>query len=309
VILPTVWHLFSPASPRAVPFPIAIFVVALGIAFVRRARGRPLRRRDSIWVHGTLWFVVGTAISLPRAVFVGHAVVPLPAGIVARWVPSLALARTTDRLGLAALLGAALLAGAATAEAVRLLRARRSTAPGWLEAGLAAGVGIAAYLGSEHADPSRSFLLKDFHLFNPPRWSDGALAVLRAAPGSVVELPFPALDKTLPKVHARAMYRSTGYWRPLINGHHSYYPADFAARVSWASRLPDRRAIEVLRDTTDLSLIAVPLGDLPPATRLTWEIFATHPPRDLSLVYRSRNEMIFALRPRTGALRAPTEVP
>jgi hypothetical protein len=299
-IPPAFGQLFSPASARAVPVPIAVLIVALGIAFVSRARGRPLRRRDTIWVHGALWFVVGVVLSLPRVVVVWQTVVPSPLGIVARWVPPLALARTTDRLGLAALMGSALLAGAATAETLRLLRGRRSAAPAWREAGLAAGVGIAAYLGSGHADPARSYLPRNYPLFAPPRWSDGAVAVLRAAPGSVVELPFPSLEKTMPRVHARAMYRSTGYWRPLINGHHSYYPADFAARVSWASRLPDPQAIEVLRDTADLSLIAVPLDDLAPSTRLTWQIFAAHPPRGLRLAFQSRHEMIFAVLPRGG---------
>ena len=305
----TAWKLVSPASAHAVSIPIAAFIVALAIVFVRRVRRQPLRSADTIWLHGTLWLVVGTLISLPHAVFVGSTVVPLPAGIVARWIPSLTLARTPDRLGLAALMGAALLAGAATAEAVRFLRARRATAPGWLEAALAAGLGIAAYLGSAHADPSRGFLPRDFPMFMPPGWSDGALAVLRAAPGSVVEIPFPALDKTTPRIHAEAMYRSTRYWRPLVNGHHSYYPADFAVRAAWAHLLPDPRAIEVLRDTADLSLIAVPLDHLLPGARSTWESLASFPPRELRVAYRSPNEVIFALRARSGAPQAPAQTP
>ena len=56
------------------------------------------------------------------------------------------------------------------------------------------------------------------------------------------------------------MYRSTQYWRPLINGHHSYYPSDFPTRVELAARLPDPKALQTLRRNADLSMVAASLG-------------------------------------------------
>jgi hypothetical protein len=81
-------------------------------------------------------------------------------------------------------------------------------------------------------------------------------AVLRAGRGPVLELPVgdPRLG-TLP--HATAMYRSTGHWRPLLNGYSSYYPRGFQELMERARQLPDPAILADLQRQTGLASVVV----------------------------------------------------
>jgi hypothetical protein len=89
------------------------------------------------------------------------------------------------------------------------------------------------------------------------------------------------------------MYRSAQHWRPLINGHHSYYPSDFPDRAGVAARVPEPDALDVLRREANLALVAVSLKALLRNDRALWERHALQPPPGLRLVHRSLDELVF----------------
>src|SRR5262249_3716874 len=86
---------------------------------------------------------------------------------------------------------------------------------------------------------------------NPP-----IMKVLRRPGGPLLELPANPPRQTGPPdaavprgpyLDARAMYRSTYHWRPLLNGYSSYWPPGYVERMTLAQELPDPAALATLR--------------------------------------------------------------
>jgi len=108
--------------------------------------------------------------------------------------------------------------------------------------------------------------------------NDPLVVALRNGQGPVLELPVSTGIPTITR-HARAMYAALWHWRPLLNGYASYWPAEFATRMAIAQRLPDPKALRLLRRTTGLATIVVHLDALDALPRASWNA-ALVAPRD-----------------------------
>ena len=292
--LPLPYGIFADGSSRAVPLFLLAFVAVAGAHDAWRRRREARDGAPSIWAHGSLWMLCGIVISLPPSGLVGGHWVPLPLYFLRMAVPAVGLIRTNDRLGVAALMGAAVLAGAATLSAQRACASSRAaTRVRWLPRLVAPGVIAALFVSSQHFDPATWPAPASFKVFPAPRWSEIAANVLRGAHGAVLELPIPPFEEPDTSLLANAMYRSTQYWQPLLNGHHSYYPSDYPARAALAARIPDADALAALRSEAGLAMIAVSLGTMSPAESERWKRIARDPPRGLRLVHQARDELIF----------------
>src|SRR5262249_27718447 len=113
-------------------------------------------------------------------------------------------------------------------------------------------------------------------------------ANLQAEPGPLLEISFDPSQGTMRQVQAEsvAMFRTIGYWRPILNGYGSYWPREYQETVRLMSRLPeDAGALEILRKQTGVEWIVVWPGRLPPEKRAAWDaVKAGHDHPSLSLV-------------------------
>lgn len=299
--LPLPHGLFADGSSRAIPGFLLLFLALAAVLELWRRRREPRPEAPSIWAHGALWFVCGVLMSLPPSGMLGGHWVRLPLYYLKAIVPALGLIRTQDRLGVAALMGAALLAGAAVATVQRALAERVAAARlRWLPRLVSPLLIVALYVTSRHFDPARWPAPASFRIFPAPRWSEAAASVLRGAHGAVLEVPIPPLEHADTSVVARSMYRSTQYWRPLLNGHHSYYPSDYPQRLALAVRVPEPDALAVLRREADLSMLAVSLASLPAEERERWQRFARNTPPGLRLRHQSSDELVFEVGDGSG---------
>ena len=115
------WGIFAPTAPTAVSTAAIVLVGVGAFSASLRARRNPLGAARTAWTYGAFWTLAGIAISLtPRARWFGAPIV-LPQAIVAYWLPTYEVLRGVHRLGVAALMGLAILAGTALAECVRRL--------------------------------------------------------------------------------------------------------------------------------------------------------------------------------------------
>jgi hypothetical protein len=81
--------------------------------------------------------------------------------------------------------------------------------------------------------------------------------------GPLLEWPVSKSSLIESKDSAWAMYYSTVHWLPLLNGTTGYMPAAYADLMSYARRLPDRDALEVLTACTGLEWVLAhgPMAD------------------------------------------------
>ena len=187
----------------------------------------------------------------------------LPQAIVAYWLPTYEVLRGVHRLGVAALMGLAILAGTALAECVRRLQSWSGAG-----AGAAAGTAITALvmagmyvlrppsLGSITVRGAAPRFPHRYPLHEALEPTSPVLAVLRRPGGPLLELPVSEAQGVVGAApQARAMYRSIFHWRRLVNGYHGYWPAGFAERMALAERLPEPEALAALRRETGLELL------------------------------------------------------
>src|SRR5207245_10250730 len=90
---------------------------------------------------------------------------------------------------------------------------------------------------------------------------------LRQPGGPHLGLPLGQGGREEPRSQARAMYRSTFHWRPLLNGYSSYWPSAHPRRMQLARRLPDPDALQALRAETGLEMILVHAAEVGSAER------------------------------------------
>jgi hypothetical protein len=285
--------------------PVVFALIAAGALARARSRGGGAPRRA--WIHATYWSLMGLAISLTPIVVWGDQEIRLPTWFVDQWVPLFRFLRVPSRLGIAGLMGLALLAGLGFAECVARL-------PGRGRGVLAAGLAVLV-LASTYAQFAYGF---SWPFARPPLWAaypvqpaigagDPLLGPLRAGSGPVLELPLnppvarlaaipnmPFIADSKPYLHAAAMYRSIYHWRPLLNGYSSYYPAAWPARMRLAESLPDAPALAALRNETGLETIVVHTALCSPTDRVRWQA-ATSGRADLRLTARLGSDLVFTV--------------
>lgn len=307
---PTVlpWGPFGWMAPMAVQ-PGVFALIALG-AFVH-VFSRDARTPKHAWRHAAYWSLIGLAISLTPMVVWGDQEIRLPTWFVDQWLPVFRFLRVPSRLGIAGLMGLALLAGLAFAECVTRLPGRGR---GVLAIGLAAAVLAATYWqfsrGFSWPFP-RPPLLATYPVQPAIGAGDPVAGVLQGGSGPVLELPLnrplmspsarlpnipdmPFVTDRKPYLHAAAMYRSIQHWRPLLNGYSSYYPADWQARMRLASSLPDATALATLRSETGLATIVVHTALCSAADRDRWQA-ATTGRADLQLTAQFGSDLVFTV--------------
>lgn len=238
-------------------------------AFTRRRE-----RLHSAWLHGLFWVVAGLLMSTPVVTVFGSAPIVLPHFALAeRAAPVLLdVVRDPPRLGLAGLIGVAMLAGTAFAAVAERLPARR------LRAALA--VVVVAALYAEY----RQFARAEMPLFEAVRGDSEVVRALRRSTGPVLELP--------DRMSAAAMHRSVFHWRPLINGYSSYRPAGYVERMALAARLPDSAVLAALCRETALTTVVVHLRQMS-ADAGRWLALARGGRDDLRLVAREADSLVF----------------
>lgn len=300
------WDLLRGAA--AIPGSVWGLITVGGLVAGWRAwRGRrpPTARA---WAHAVLWTALGLLLSVPPEVSWGRYAnrITLPQTLVAEWVPAWGLLRMPSRLGVAALVGLALLAGLAFAECARTIPTRgRWGALGQVaRSALAVALALAFYRGyrdgAELRLLARPALPASYPLAPMTLPAHAPLVdTLRRSNGPVLYLPVGPAGTT-PHLHAEAMLDSTAHWRPLLNGYSSYWPAGFRERMAVANRLPDPAAVAQLRDEAGLESIVVRLGRGGYRTAGqpgAWALLAEQGGReDLPLVARDGATLLFAVR-------------
>lgn len=317
------WGPISYTTPLGVPLMTGLLVVSAVV----------LRKRvptTALW-HAATWALVGFLMSLGTVEWGTHRV-ELSLGSVSGDSPL----RIAQRLGVGGLMGVSLLAGLGMAALV----ARRPAMPRavaavvvlgaiYAEYSRGAGTGLYAQLrtqsfrvvGGPFADGApmpRQFLRLDAlparYPLRPMAGLDdaGLLALLRRDEGPVLELPFSRNDVQRsfleaggvgrPDLQAEAMLRSIGHWRPLVNGHSSFFPADFRQRMHWGRMLPDEAALENLHRVTGVRTIVVQVDRLDEMARRRWLAVGAERGR-LRLVGTAGTTLVYDVAPTRQGVR------
>ncbi len=288
--------LTAPQAPTAVPGAVLLLVLVGALAFAARARRAGAAERG-VWMHGAFWVAAGLLLSLEPPLFWNGIRIRLPHDLVP-WAYE--VLRAPERLGVATLMGLAVLAAAAFAECTRRIRAvpRRPGLRSLAEPALAAlvmGAMYAEYLwGPAYSVASWPTLPGSYPVLERSQGPPGFVAALRRSRGPLLELPIDVRHHhgRAANLQARAMVRSISHWRPLLNGYSSFWPEGFRERMELASRLPDPGALAALRRETGLEHVLVRRG---PAT-LAWEALAERGGRDdLRVVAWTADDLLFAV--------------
>ena len=291
---------WGPFRQGALAVPGVLWIVIVcGPVVIARGGLEATERRG--WLHAALWMLVGLYISLTPTLHwtvtpwvpLSGTMVQLPGSALARWLGVYQIVRAPQRLGVASLMGVALLAGLAFAECARRLPARRHAA--WH--GVAALLVTAAMYRSyaTQGRPRAPGWPGSYPIGEAIRGDSPIVRALAAGQGPVLELPIVDPDGSM-AVQARAMYRSIYHWRPLVNGYSSYWPPGFRERMVLAARLPDADALARLRAETGVDAIVVDLAAFRAADaprRQAWLAAARGDVPDLRLVVRDGQELLF----------------
>jgi len=225
--------------------PAGLFLIAIGLAFVaRRALSRRALPHDVGWRHGALWLLAGAFVSFtPTGVWRGETVY-LPQSLLAAVTPLYQVIRVPGRLGVAALIGGAILSGIAFAEVLRGLARTPAARLGARTLHGAVAIAALMLLYTVRA-PYTAPIPASYPVRALPTLPPTVLAALQSRPDPVVGLPASTGRSQIPNPHFNAafMYLSTFHWRPLLNGYSSYWPEGFVERLAVAERLPDHAAI------------------------------------------------------------------
>jgi hypothetical protein len=286
--------ILRPNAVSSVPTVILWLILAGAVSRLLHRR-HPDGPEPGAWAHGSLWVVVGIVASLTQIV-VWHGInVPTPQLLLSRWIPALRSVRDPQRLGIAALMGFAILGGVAFTECV-----------GWFRwsgrlrvLGPVARVALALLVLAGLCSNNASFATwppSPLPLMEAPQMSERLLAPLRAGHGPLVELPIGPRPIDLPTT---AMYRSIGHWRPLLNGYGSYFPAGFPERMALATALPDPTALATLVRDTGLTTILVHTRFVTPEKWSEW--LAAQRRGDVQLLAVDDRDYLFAVTRPTPA--------
>jgi len=256
------WGPFA-GGPTSLP-PVTLLLIGAGAVSLAARRGDSGPMRVA-WGAGAFWALVGTYLSLGPKVSCFGRVISLPQDLVSPWLPFYRYVRVPIRLGVAGLIGLAILAGVAFAECARRIPDRHRGRAAIARTALAAALAVAAYQGYAR-------MVGDSYRLDPAMTPKAPLIdILRAGMGPIIVLPVattrasagnrPPTDFAMPYYHIRAMYESIFHWRPLLNGYSSYWPAGFLERMATASRLPAPEAVASLRREAGLTMVLVHADD------------------------------------------------
>ena len=278
-------------GPLAVP-PAALVVIAAGLVVAVVSGRSPLAAFP--WRIGWLWTLVGIALAIRPHADWRESLIAAPHSLLARSTPLYDVIRIPERLGVAALMGVALLTGVAFAECERGARSRAAAM-----ALVVVAVG-AMYCTCQRGLHSSWLALRPLPSSYPlaatvPPPAPALMRVLERPGGPLLELP----AGTEPWPNARAMYRSIHHHRALLNGYSGYWPAGFPERMALAARLPDPDALEALRRATGLELVVVHLAEYRASPkRGAWADFAARGGEPwLVLVAREGDDVLFRVGP------------
>jgi hypothetical protein len=294
------WGLvMNSVRPTSIPFPF-LDLIALGLLLRLVPRAARTDDERTAWRQGLLWTVVGSVLSVTPMVRIGDSVVRLPHADLIDRFPGLDLLRDPHRMGVAALFGLAILAGASFAECMRWVeRAGTQRDPRLLRATLAAGFvlfssGIVwAPIALRVAPWPPEYPITSAVIPRSPIMDE-----LRKPGGPLLQVPS---DPDAPFAqqlagHGLALFESIGHWRPLLNGYGGFFPAAFVRRMELATRLPDPDALAELRRDTGVELVLV-RGALPGMRALDrWEALARAGGGDgLRFVTRDGPDLLFSV--------------
>ncbi len=277
----------------AVFLPATLVLVGLGLVAIARRRPTPDARR--VWCQAGLWTALGMVISLgPRVSWRDQYPLPVPQQLVMDVYTHL---RVPARLGVVAMVGAALLSGLAFTALARwcdALGAGRRVVSSLTRLALAVVV-VVALVAGWGTTPLGAFAIYDL-----PRPADATLARLRMVPGPLLEIPVP-----VEFMQGLAMYHALFHEHPVLNGYSSYYPAAFPGRMALARQLPDAAALGRLRADTGLGGIWLHLDRVPLDQRAAWLELATHGRGDLVSLGRNGMDIVFVVRGDSAPANAP----
>lgn len=267
-IEPTVlpWGLLAPQAATGVALAALLLIVVGGVLFFRfREKERSDEPLRAAWLHGFFWAGIGLLMSIAPIVSILGTNLRLPQYWIGEWLPIYELVRVPARLGLAAIVGLALLTGIAFAECSR--RLSRAVGSRFAPIGLAivvAGSMYAQYAWGFGATAAMGWkpLPDEYPTREPIAARQPFLPILREPGGPLLEVPASLANLMATEQHARAMYRSVFHGRRLVNGYNSYWPNGFRQRMALARRLPDADALAALRKETGLSLILVHVDEV-----------------------------------------------
>lgn len=275
------------AVPARVP-PAMAALIALGLVAFAVQRGRDAHTRAA-WLHGGLWAGVGLYLSFGPAILWRGTQVLLPQAHLPGVLALYQTLRVPGRLGIAAMVGFAVLAGAAFAEVTAWARRGETwrTLAGW-----ALAVIIVVALHRASLVPGGSPMGRPYPVFEAPHAPAAILAAVRRAGGPVLVLP-AEVDRV--EAHADAMYLSIAHAQPLLNGYASFYPADFPSRMDTARRLPELSALRTLVHETGVHLVWI-RAKYPLANLAAWRSLADAGGGEgLRLVARDADDLVFAV--------------
>ena len=288
-----------PVRPTAIPFPmldlIAIGLVARCIPRTGRSDGE-----RTAWRQGVLWATIGILLSLTPTVRIGDELVRLPHADLIDRFPGLDLLRDPHRMGVSALFGLAILAGASFAEIVRRLDRVLTPRDARLLRGTAAGALVVLSAGIVWAPIALRVAPwpPDYPIMPATLTRSAVTDALRKPGGAVLQVPADPQASFELQLAAQglAVFESIGHWRPILNGYGGFFPAAFVERMRLAARLPDTDALAELRRQTDVELVLV-RGGLPGLRSLErWEALARAGGGDgLRLVARDGSDLLFAV--------------
>lgn len=305
------WGLLGRMAPTAVPFgSLAIIVVGAASLLALGSAARPASLK-SAWLHSAYWAAVGTLISItPVASVLNRWSITMPHGYLLQWLPAYQVGffREPRRLGVAGLMGLALLSGLAVDECLRRLAERSPSRP--RRSRLIAAVLVVALAGE-------MFWEYRVGSTDDPRWrmpkpasyptqeaitpSPRLVAALQRAGGPLLELPLATKPfKLWPVPHARAMYRQIFHGVELVNGYSGYWPEGFQERMDVARRLPDAPALDRLVRETGVRTILVHTDELADDERRRWEEARQGRDPTLRLIEADRGDLLFAVEARPG---------
>jgi hypothetical protein len=240
--------LFAVDAPAFVPL-AAWVVIALGAASrVVLRRPASLEVPASPWRTVVAWTGVALFASLTPVVAWRDGWFTLPHARLLQALGFYQMLREPRRLGVAALIGLAMLAGLAFATLARRGPWGRGRGAPALRA-----LAVVVFVVATRLSPDVRYLPGDYPsqtTITDAPWLDAALA---RHPGPLLETPVG----TGAGRHARAMYRAIYHRQPVLNGYSGYWPAEFPGRMAVACRVPDVDAIRELRRTTGLATILV----------------------------------------------------